>query len=270
MKKYQDIKDSADFFAGYTNDRDIRYNGSSGGIVSQVLIYLLEEKIIDGALVTRLNKLIPETFLAKTPEEILSSQGSVYMPVPFFQGIRKIINENGKYAVVGIPCQLKFLQKFPQVLDNIFLKIGLFCNHTPSYEGTKELIKEVGLNEKEITYLKYRGLGRIGISVLKTKEKEVKKSFRDTWNILTSDKFYTENCKICEDHLNSLSDFACGDAWNKEYANDSLGTSLIIRYSQKAKEILDEMKNKNIISLEKIEFSKILQSQGYEIVNNNG
>lgn len=270
MKKYQQIKNDASFFAGYTYNKNIRYNGSSGGIITQVLLYLLDEKKIDGALITRLNGITPETFVAKTSEEILSAQGSVYMPVPFFQGLRKLMNENGKYAIVGIPCQFKFLQKFPELDNKIFLKIGLFCNHTPSFEGTKKLIKNENLEEKDIVYLKYRGLGRIGTTILKTKNEIVKKNYRDTWKILDLDKFYTENCKKCEDHLNHLSDFACGDAWLKEYANDTLGTSLIIQYSEKAKEILNKMKEKNIIFLEKIKFNKILQSQNYETFNNNG
>jgi coenzyme F420 hydrogenase subunit beta len=36
-------------YEGYSNDKDIRLNSSSGGLVTQTLIYALEKKIIDGA-----------------------------------------------------------------------------------------------------------------------------------------------------------------------------------------------------------------------------
>jgi len=46
-------------YIGHSNDHDIRYNSSSGGIVSQLLIFALEKGIIDGALVARMKKDAP-------------------------------------------------------------------------------------------------------------------------------------------------------------------------------------------------------------------
>ena len=43
-------------YTGYSNNKNIRYHAASGGMVSQFLIWLLENKYIDGALVTRFDK----------------------------------------------------------------------------------------------------------------------------------------------------------------------------------------------------------------------
>ena len=43
-------------YIGHATDYDIRYNSASGGLVTQLLIFALEEGIIDGALVTRMKK----------------------------------------------------------------------------------------------------------------------------------------------------------------------------------------------------------------------
>ncbi len=73
-------------YIGYATDVDIRYNSSSGGLITQLLIFALENKIIDGAIVTKMKKdnpLEPETFIARTKKDIIESSKSKYCPVPF-------------------------------------------------------------------------------------------------------------------------------------------------------------------------------------------
>ncbi|MCK4454585.1 4Fe-4S binding protein, partial [Candidatus Parcubacteria bacterium] len=56
-------------YVGHATNYDIRYNSASGGLITQLLIFALEEGIIDGALVTRMKRdspLEPEPFIART------------------------------------------------------------------------------------------------------------------------------------------------------------------------------------------------------------
>ena len=84
LNKYFFDKESEDLrmgvysecFIGYSMDESIRYNSSSGGVITSLLIYALERGVIDGALVTRMNKdnpFEPEPFIAKTREEIIEA-----------------------------------------------------------------------------------------------------------------------------------------------------------------------------------------------------
>lgn len=53
-------------------------------MVSALLIFALEQGIIDGALVTKMsenNPLEPQPFIARTREEIISAAKSKYCPV---------------------------------------------------------------------------------------------------------------------------------------------------------------------------------------------
>jgi len=53
------------------------------GVVTQLLIFLLEKGIIDGALVVRMREdqpLEPEPFIARTKEEIISTSKFKYCP----------------------------------------------------------------------------------------------------------------------------------------------------------------------------------------------
>ena len=92
---------------GYSMDPAIRKFAASGGIVSQILITLLENGRIDGAVVSRLivnNGIIAgESLIATTPKEILASRGSIYSSVQPLSRSR-IEGFNGRLAVVGLPC----------------------------------------------------------------------------------------------------------------------------------------------------------------------
>ncbi len=84
---------------GYSQDKEIRYNASSGGLVTQTLIFAIEEGLIDGALVTRMKKddpLKPEPFIARTKEEIIEALGSKYCPVPANIALKEILKSIDK------------------------------------------------------------------------------------------------------------------------------------------------------------------------------
>ena len=105
-------------YIGHATDRDIRYNSASGGVITALLIFALEEGIIDGALVTRTNQhepLEPKVFVARNKHEIISASGSKYCPVPLNSGLKKILNEEGKFAVVGLPCHIHGIRKFEKI-----------------------------------------------------------------------------------------------------------------------------------------------------------
>ena len=89
---------------GYCLDNEIRWHSASGGIVSQFLIYLLDKKIIYGAVVTGFsesNHITPVSYIAKTKEEVLKARSSKYCPVALNKVGNEIKNSEGKYVIVG-------------------------------------------------------------------------------------------------------------------------------------------------------------------------
>ena len=93
-------------YVGHSTHYDIRYNSASGGLITQLLIFALEEGLIDGALVTRMKKdkpLEPEPFIVSTREGVIEASKSKYCPVPANIALKEILNskEGQKFAVVG-------------------------------------------------------------------------------------------------------------------------------------------------------------------------
>ncbi len=96
-------------FVGYCTDEAMRDGGAGGGIVTALCWDLLKHGDVDGCIVARMNKERPwqgEAFIARTYEDLLSSQGSKYMIIPtnaIFQEVREL---PGRYAYVALPCQV--------------------------------------------------------------------------------------------------------------------------------------------------------------------
>lgn len=103
-----------ELFIGHATDPALRSAGASGGILSSVLIYLLEKKRIDGAVITRMSKQTPwltEPFIATTREEILEGAQSKYIITSVNEILSHSSEFNGKLAWVGLPGQVQSIRK---------------------------------------------------------------------------------------------------------------------------------------------------------------
>lgn len=102
-------------YTGFSTDIVLREQAASGGMVSQFLIWLLENHKIDGAVVTKFDKDAPlkvQTIVAKTKEEVLAAKGSKYSPVSLHNVVSAIKKSDGnRYVVVGLPCHIHGLKK---------------------------------------------------------------------------------------------------------------------------------------------------------------
>jgi coenzyme F420 hydrogenase subunit beta len=126
-----------------------------GGVVSALLVSLLEAGEIDGALVARESEEEPwkgEAFLATTPEDVRECAGSFYnqtlaLAHVDFKGYE--LPPNPRIAVVGTPCEIegiKAMQARPWTwgssqVEAITLTIALLCTKSFNYE--KLMLEEV-------------------------------------------------------------------------------------------------------------------------------
>jgi len=258
-------------YIGHASDHDIRRQSSSGGLITALLIYALEERIIDGALVTRMNKnkpLEPEPFIAKTKDEIIEASKSKYCPVPANIAIREILEAKDckRFAVVGLPCHIQGLRKAEKInkelKTKIVLHLGLFCNHVPNFWGTRILLQKLKIKEDEIIKLDYRGDGWPGFMNISMKDGRHRQfHLPDFWRFLGMYFFFPTRCLMCSDLFCELADISFGDAWLPELSDDKIGTSIIISKNDMAENILQKMKLKKKIELSEIDVEKVTQSQ---------
>jgi len=236
-------------YLGYSRDRDIRFQCSSGGTITSILIYLLKNKIIDGALVTTMDfqkPLISKPFIAYTEEEIIEARGSKYTPVLLNQCLKEIIkSKKKKFAVVGLPCHIQGIRKFqkinPALRKKIKICLGLVCGQEVNFSGTKFILRQLRTKSDEVKKIEYRGDSWPGdIAVFKKNGKVKRFPFPEIFRIFTMGFFTPERCFLCTDFTNELADISFGDAWIPKLIKRKQGVNFIITRTKLGQELLEK------------------------------
>ena len=269
-------------YFGHASDYEIRYNSASGGLITQLLIFALEEGIIDGALVTRMKKdkpLEPEPFIARTKEEIIEASKSKYCPVPANIALKEILEskEEERFAVVGLPCHIHGIRKAERINKNlkekIVLHLGLLCGHAPNFMGTEFFLQKLNIKKEDVKKLDYRGKGWPGNIMITLKDEreidisrvgsERSRSLNLHYETAFHLHFFQKRCLVCCDGICELADISFGDTWMlpELVSGEKVGKSLIISRTEIGKRLLENAKHKEIVALENIGSDKTIQSQ---------
>lgn len=226
-------------YTGYSNEYDMRYHSASGGLTSQFLIWLLDNKIIDGAVVTKFDETSEykvKTFIASTKDEIISARSSKYAPVSHYNTVQLIKDAPGeKYVVVGVPCHIHGMRKAMKIDKKLNNKIvGLFaiyCSSGRSFNFTEYVMKERKINLNKVKYLAYRDNGCLGGLVVKGDGIDYYQDYQIYCNSLRS-IFVPRRCLFCIDHYGELADVSFGDIHIEPYIQDKVGiNSVVVRSS---------------------------------------
>lgn len=217
-------------FIAYATDADIRERSTSGGVVSALLLDLLENKQIDGAVVitsdaAELWKGKP--IMARSRQEILSAMKSKYAISPTNAVLAEVWKTPGRYALVGLPCQIhgfiKAANLDARIKERVVLTIGLFCHAAIEHEGLRTIWGSLGDKRDQAQAFVSRVGKHPGTPYLELKDGSMypvyfgeKKGYRpssmEMINILY--RLYTPSrCMTCFDASAEFADIAVGDPW---------------------------------------------------------
>jgi coenzyme F420 hydrogenase subunit beta len=260
-------------WVAHANDYKIRYNSASGGIATQLLVFMLEKRLIDGALVIKMNEdcpLEPLPIIAKTKQEIIYASKSKYCPVSANVALKQVLKEDGRFAVVGLPCHIHGIRKAEllntELRKKIVLHVSLMCSHSVNFSGTEFILKKLHIPKEQVSSLSYRGKGWPGAMTIKLENKcsfsiPLVGSWNSYWPIFSSFFFTPIRCTLCPDQTGELADISLGDAWLPEFKSDKIGKSIIITRAKTAESLLSEMASSKLITLMKVSPEKVKQSQ---------
>lgn len=257
-------------YVGYACDHLVRSTGQSGGVVSALLIYLLESGQIDAALVTAMpadGSLRPAPMIVKKRSDILAAQGSKYCPAAT-NSVLKDITFDDHIATVGIPCQIQGIHKLAQeknaLTRNINFKIGLFCDRTLLYTCIDMMAEKAEVDRAGIAGLRYRSKTRNGWpgEVCFQLNSGHNRYFPSSLRILLKDYFTPPRCRLCFDKMNILSDISIGDAYG--ISEGPKGDSVVIARNDKAVSIINDACNSGFLKLRQIDAESIFKAQNIE------
>ncbi len=107
----------------------------AGGVVSAIMAFALENGMIDSAILTDREGLVPVPRIATSAREVVECAGSKYMAAPTVAAVNRGAGEGyTRMGVVGTPCQVTALAQMrsnpldrPDFTDPVALVVGLFC-----------------------------------------------------------------------------------------------------------------------------------------------
>jgi coenzyme F420 hydrogenase subunit beta len=137
-----------------------------GGVVSALLIDLLESGEIDGALVAKPSEREPwkgVAHLARTADDVIACAGSFYnqtLALAHLDLTKHDLPPNSRIALVGTPCEiqgLRAMQARPfswgaSRVDAVVLTVALLCTKSFHYEGLmlREIQEQRGISLQDV------------------------------------------------------------------------------------------------------------------------
>lgn len=267
---YSDWGPVQEVWEGHAADREIQFEGGSGGGATALCLYLLECEGGAGVLHiggTPDSPLHNSPYVSRDRLELLSRSGSRYSPAAPASGLDVISGAAGPMAMIGKPCDIASARLASAVdanlRKNLSLAISVFCGGTPSTKGTKALLKAVGISEEDATDVRYRGRGWPGNAGAGRKSDPSRRgelSYREAWdNILT--KHVQFRCKICPDGTGEHADISCGDPWYRPIEPGELGKTLFLIRTDRGRELFHRAMASGYIVAERRDASVVEASQ---------
>jgi coenzyme F420 hydrogenase subunit beta len=254
--------------AGWASDDELRFRGSSGGAATALLIDALESGFIDAAIVTSVDPEDPLrtlSLIATDGDVIRAARGSKYTIASPNRLLRTILERDGRYALVGLPCHIEGLrkaQKLHALMESrVVLAVGLFCGTTCTPRGTLVGIRRMGIDPGEVASVAYRGDGWPGgLRLALRSGEQVEAPYPDYFDPWLS-AHVPGRCMVCPDATNELADIAFRDAWLERFrATGAGGASFLMVRSPVALRLVEEL-GPRWLHLEEADEADLLRTQ---------
>ncbi|MBW2940877.1 Coenzyme F420 hydrogenase/dehydrogenase, beta subunit C-terminal domain [Zhongshania aquimaris] len=268
--------------AGHSTDSRVRKRGSSGGVITEIATYLLVNGLVNGVVVTiydEANPIATLTKIARTPDEVLEAVGSKYSPSSPLTVLDTIHNAQGRFAVVGKPCDVAafrmLINEDARLLDKIPYLLSFFCAGVPSDIGNTRLVEKIGVPIEELAKFQHRGDGWPGSAIATSKENiEKKLSYNESWGQVLS-KHLQYRCKLCGDGVGEAADIVAADAWECDELgypqfSEKDGESLIIARTSKGMELLTSVIEREVVRASDIDIRLIDKMQPGQLIRRRG
>ena len=216
-------------------DKVAHEKGQDGGFVSAMLVWLLENDYIDGALVSGVeddDRWKARPTVVRTRDEVLATAGSRYtycanplaLPQAREMGLSRL-------ALVGMGCQtssppVMWDRKAGKVSKPFLFNIGLLCSKTFDDAIFPELFEaKYGLKKQDMVKMNIKGVFQIWMKDGSYHEIDLKECHQWT----------REGCKTCPDFSAEHSDIATGGI-----GKDNDWTLTIVR-TEAGEQVIDRM-----------------------------
>lgn len=222
--------------------------GQDGGVVTSMLLYALEEGLIDSAVVTAKSvdePWKPVPIVAQTREDILRSAGSIYVHSLTMETLMSAIKRGSRsIGFVGPSCNIDAVHKMqnsPYGLLHMFmrvniLKMGLFCMDTFNHEGLKTFLDSKSIPLSSVQEMKIRK-GKFSV---RTEGEHI-------FPLSDIDIYRNGSCTVCTDLTAEKADLSFGGVGSNE------GYTTVLARTGLGLELFQDAQDRGYIKTEPLE-----------------
>jgi coenzyme F420 hydrogenase subunit beta len=257
-------------WTGFATDPEVRRRAASGGVISRILIHLLESGRVAGAVVLRQGLRRPDVatpVIATGREAVLAAAQSVYAVTPTLDLLPEMAAFPGPLAFVGLPEQVAALRMLQAAghpaATKVAFVIGPYTG-TNMYAGAvRAFLRAQGVgDEVAITALRWRAGEWPGHLEVETADGQVFRARKFYYNYLIP--FYvSRHCLLTPDFTNELTDLSVGDAWAPRFERRGGGYSVVLVRSRLAEVLVDELRRAGELTLETTSAADALAMHGH-------
>ncbi len=263
------IGNTIEIWDGYAADDDIRWSGSSGGVLSALAAYCIEKENMGAVLHTGMDQTKPwlnKSIISHNREEIIANAGSRYSPSSPCELLKNAVQEKDPVVFIGKPCDAAGVVNAGKIDPGLSEKIGVvltfFCAGPPVTRATVDLCDENGVNVNDIKTLSYRGAGWPGgFKLIDHENNEILFiPYESSWSRLAS-KARQLRCHLCPDGFGEFGDISCGDAWHLKDDKDNIGESVVLVRTERGKRVLHGAIEEGYVTLKRIDKNTVVKAQ---------
>ena len=246
----------------------LRYKGSSGGALTALSLYCIEQLEYEGVLHIAEDPSDPirnKTRVSQSRKDLMEAVGSRYSPASVCDGLQQVEEAKAPLAIIGKPAEIVATRKAASLRSDLEKNIGVtlsfFCAESPPTKATHKLMKKFKVNPDNLKSLRYRGHGWPGYFTTRENSEEERQHwiYQKSWAYLQS--FRPWEVHLWPDGSGELADISCGDPWYEEPDGLNPGFSLIVARTAKGKAIVEGAIKNGYISAKPAESWKLEKSQ---------
>ncbi len=248
---------------GWAGDPVVRYEGSTGGVLTALAQYLLNTRRVDFILHVKASTVEPmfgEATLSFTDADVLGAAGSRYGPTAPLLGVHDALDRGQPFAFIGKPCDIGALRNLARHDSRVDELVRYWLTPVCGGWGTpifaRDFLERMGVDADELTGFRYRGQGCPGPTRVETAAGAVEAHYLDYWGDDASQWSLPWRCKICPDGIGEAADIAASDAWpggapTREGSVDDPGTNAIIARTIVGQELMEAAERDGALVIER-------------------
>lgn len=255
-------------YAAVSKDENIRRESSSGGMFTELAEFIIGQKgVVFGAS-------FGEDFQVKHiavehAENLGKLRGSKYVQSSIgstYAEAKGYLEAGRQVLFTGTPCQIAGLHSYLKKEYNNLITADIICHGVPSPMVWEKYLRELGTPNAVSFRSKRRGWRAYSVCIQTDKKRVCQSRYINPMiRVFLANLCLRPSCYTCAfKGENRTSDLTLADFWGVENVcpqlDDDKGTSLLILHTEKARELLQSVKES--VTLKEVEPERALKTNG--------